>query len=139
MVDEERFGDYLARQLAMRGMNRSQAGTRLGVTRSMVSQWVNNHRVPKPENVERLAALLGVDNDELLVRAGHRRRVDTDMHPARSELLEMARQLPLEEAETAIDFMRWRLERSRLGQGLPRAGSQSARPGTDAGDDRGGR
>ena len=111
MVDyEESFGSFLRRKLAESGLRQSQAARRIGATSGMMSGWVNNRRVPEPENVTRLAELLAVDPNEMLTRAGYRKRRDTDLHPKRAELLEMARQLPLEEADLVLGFMRWRLE-----------------------------
>lgn len=111
MVDyEESFGGFLRRKLAEAGLTQSQACRRLGITSGMMSNWVNNKRVPEPNNVDQLARLLAVDPNEMQTRAGYRERRDTDLHPMRAELLEMARQLPLSEAEIVLGFMRWRLE-----------------------------
>lgn len=109
---EEPFGQYLKRMLAQVGLNQRQAALKLGVTPGMMNNWIKGNKRPNPENAMRLAGLLTVDIDDLMIRAGHRRRRDTDLHPKRAELLELARQLPLEQADIAIDYMRWHLDRS---------------------------
>lgn len=117
MVYEEPLDQFLRRKLTESGLNQRQAALRMGVSWGMVNAWlqpkgVPNHRHPNPGNVERLATLLEVDPDELMIRAGHRTRREADLHPKQAELLELARQLPLAEADMAIDYMRWRLDRS---------------------------
>lgn len=106
----ESFGSFIKRKIAERGLNQRQAALRIGATSGMMSNWVNDSRKPSPEYVVKLAALLAVDVDEMMIRAGYRPRRDTDLHPKRAELLEVARQLPIEEADIAIGFLKWRLE-----------------------------
>lgn len=109
---EGTLGSYIRQKLAEKGLNQRQGALRIGVTSGMMSNWVHDKRRPDPENIPKLAALLSVDPDELMVRAGYRPRRDTDLHPKRAELLEVARQLPLDQADLAIEFMKWRLETS---------------------------
>ena len=108
MVDyEESFGGFLRRKLAEAGLTQAQAARKIGATSGMMSNWVQNKRVPEPPNVDKLAELLAVDPNEMQTRAGYRKRRDTDLHPKRAELLEMARQFPLEDADVVMSFMRW--------------------------------
>lgn len=129
---EETLGSYIRRKIAERGLNQRQAALRIGVTSGMMSNWANDKRRPDPENIPKLAALLAVDEDDLSIRAGYKRRRDLDLHPKRAELLEVARQLPIEQADLAIGFMKWRLEESYR----PRTVPPPADAGTDTSDDR---
>ena len=124
---EESLGSYIRRKIAERGLNQRQAALRIGVTSGMMSNWCNDKRRPEASNIPRLAALLAVDEDDLAIRAGYKQRRDTDLHPKRAELLEVARQLPIEEADIAIGFMKWRIEE--------RYRPRSVRPPDDAGTD----
>jgi len=49
-----------------KGMTQVQLGSKLGVTSAMISQWENDIRKPKTENVERLAEALECTVFELL-------------------------------------------------------------------------
>lgn len=95
---------------------------------------MNHHKLPNVQSAVTLAALLAVDEDEVLIRAGHRRPYDRDMHPKRRELLEAARHLPLSEAEIAIEFLNWRRERAHLVP-LGRTDRRAASSNTDTPDD----
>jgi|GEM_PF-1589503 len=111
---EESIGNYLRRKLAERGLSQNQAALRMGVSSGMVNTWVKGNRKPSPESVVKIAGLLAVGVDELMIRAGHRRPVETDLHPLRRELLEVARQVPIKEAELAIEFLVWRTQQAAL-------------------------
>lgn len=102
------FGTWLRRKLVERNLNQRRLAVMIGASTGMVSGWANDKRRPEPDNVTRIAQALGVPEEEALTRAGYRSRKDTDMDPVRAELVEMARQLPLSEAATVMDFIRWR-------------------------------
>lgn len=102
------FGTWLRRKLVERNLNQRRLALMIGASTGMVSGWAHDKRRPEPDNVAKIAQALGVPEEEALVRAGYRQRRDTDLDPRRAELVEMARQLPLSEAASVMDFMRWR-------------------------------
>ncbi len=102
------FGTWLKDRINTVGTNQRQLALQIGASSGMMSNWIRDTRKPSPENCAKLAQALAVPEEEVLVRAGYRRRKDTDPDPRRAALVEMARQLPLSEAEAVMDFMRWR-------------------------------
>lgn len=123
----EPFGAYFGRKLGERGLSQNQAARRMGVTSGMVNAWVHDQRTPSPGSIVKIASLLAVGVDELMIRAGHRKPVETDLHPLRRELLEVARQLPLNEAQRAIEYLVWRTQQASLKQFQPkRAGDHTS-------------
>ena len=123
---EMSFGTWLRQKIVEKGTNQRQLALRIGASTGMMSGWVHDRRRPEPDNVARLAQALGVPEEEALVRAGYRRRKDTDLDPVRAELIEMARQLPLSEAAAVIDFMRWRQAEALRPRSIRPATRQSA-------------
>ncbi len=68
---EEAFGPYLRRLRQARRMSQRELAERVGVTFPYISK-IENGRVPPPNagTLIRIAAVLAVDPDEMLVRAG---------------------------------------------------------------------
>ena len=110
---DEPQGPWMRRRIAEVGLTQAEFAERLGVSQGTVSNWVavgRRVRRPVPEMIPRIAAVLQVPEAEVMIRFGYRRRRDTDLHPRRAELLEVARTLPFEEIEIAIWFLRQRAE-----------------------------
>lgn len=129
----ESFGTYLKRKIVEAGLNQRTAALQIGASSGQMSGWVHGHRRPTPENVSRLAQLLGVPEREMLIRAGYQRRRDTDLHPERAQLLELARELPLRDVPLVTGFVRWRLQEATR----PRPATPVDRQDTDSADDPG--
>jgi transcriptional regulator with XRE-family HTH domain len=71
-MNQERFEDWLRRQLRRRDWTQSDLAKRLDASTGTISRWATGARLPEPESVERLADVFGVDVDLLLTLAGHR-------------------------------------------------------------------
>lgn len=123
---EQSFGTWLREKIRERGTNQRRLSLAVGASSGMVSGWANDRRRPSPEYVAKIAQALGVPEEEAQVRAGYRARRDTDLDPRRAELLEMARQLPLSEAEIVLGFMRWRLQEALRPRPIRQAPGQTA-------------
>lgn len=104
---EVTFGTWLRQKLNERGWSQRRLAQMVGASTGMMSGWAGDKRRPEPGNVAKIAAALGVPEEEALTRAGYRQRRDTDMDPRRAEALEMLRQLPLSVVPTVVDFMRF--------------------------------
>lgn len=74
------MGEYLRQQMEARGWNIPRLAEACDVNPGLVARWVTSntrYRVtPSPASCEKIAAALGVDLDDLLEMAGHRRRRD---------------------------------------------------------------
>ncbi|MFI5762630.1 helix-turn-helix domain-containing protein [Streptomyces sp. NPDC051563] len=57
----EEFGPWLSRQLSRMDMTQSDLGDRLGLTRAVLSAWVNGRGGPRDETKRALAELFGID------------------------------------------------------------------------------
>jgi transcriptional regulator with XRE-family HTH domain len=94
------FGDWLAGQLLSREWSKAEFARRLGVSNGDVSRWVRGVRIPRPDTVDKIADVLGVDVDLALTMAGHRPpvfRIEPGTPEAR--LLPLIRQVPWDERQ----------------------------------------
>lgn len=94
------FPAYLKGQLAARGWSKSDLARAAGVSKQSVGYYTSDdtfYRVtPSPQACERMAAALGVDMDEVLEAAGHRKRPAViDTHPLDAERRETMQLLTL--------------------------------------------
>lgn len=65
------FGEWLEDQIRGKGWNQTVFGEAVGVARQTVSNWVNNVQPPRRRATRDIARVLGVDQNEVLVRAGY--------------------------------------------------------------------
>lgn len=71
-MNKEEFGKYLRRVRNERKLTIRQLDTYSGVSHSYISQVERGNRgIPSPEILQRLSKPLGVDYEELMVRAGY--------------------------------------------------------------------
>jgi transcriptional regulator with XRE-family HTH domain len=99
-VRDRTFGDWLAGQLLSREWSKAEFARRLGVSNGDVSRWVRGVRIPRPDTVDKIADVLGVDVDLALTMAGHRPpvfRIEPGTPEAR--LLPLIRQVPWDERQ----------------------------------------
>lgn len=101
------FPEYLARALRSREWTQADFARRMGVSTGSVTMWMSGKRRPDPASIQRIADVLFVSADDLLVIAGHRppddnvdpdsdlarilgmvRAIDWESHPERRDLLE---------------------------------------------------
>ena len=66
------FSDWLKDELRRREWNMSDLARRLDISPSVVGRWIRDGRIPTPESCDRIADVLGLDVDRVLVLAGHR-------------------------------------------------------------------
>jgi SOS-response transcriptional repressor LexA len=86
---KSRFAEWLTAEIKARNWNQSEFGRRAGESsRSTVSSWVTGSRLPEPDSCVRIADALGIDPDEVLDRAGHRK-----MTPVERQLRDENRKL----------------------------------------------
>ncbi len=112
------FGTWLKRQLMRQeGMNQSDLARKVGTSPGLVSDWLRDVRIPSPESCDKIADALGLDIDEVLVRAGHRPPLVHDDNPLLRELSAVVRQLPPHEREEVLAYARYRRERVRVNRG----------------------
>jgi transcriptional regulator with XRE-family HTH domain len=107
------FGGWLQYQLDRRDWSKADFANRLGVANGDVSRWVNNKRIPSPASCDRIADVLGVDVDVVLVQAGHRPPdIEVDPDSATARLMPLIEQIDwdsrpgrIEEMEAELRFM----------------------------------
>lgn len=109
---EESFGQFLYNRLRELNTNARQFHLASGIRQGTISAWINDQRKPNPEYCRVIADYLALSVDEVLERAGHRPRMQTDPDPAREEIRRIVWLLPEEELELVRDFSRWRLARA---------------------------
>jgi transcriptional regulator with XRE-family HTH domain len=68
------FGRWLRQQLVRHQMSITTFASKIGVSHSSVSLWVEGKRVPNPKSCDKIADVLLVPLDEVLALAGHRPR-----------------------------------------------------------------
>lgn len=71
MTDQLTFGEWLEDRLKEKRWSQSAFADQIGVARSTVSGWVNNVQPPRRRMARDIAKALGVEIDEVLVRAGY--------------------------------------------------------------------
>ncbi len=67
--EELSFGEWLREARADKNMSLRSLATRLQITPAYLSDIENDHRTPAEEVIQKLAAELSIDFDELMVRA----------------------------------------------------------------------
>lgn len=89
------FGRWLRGQLARREMSMTAFASKIGVSHSSVSLWLDGKRVPTPRSIEKIADVFaGVDQDMLLTLAGHRPRdLDRDPEAPGEQIAALARRV----------------------------------------------
>lgn len=71
-MDNVEFGNYLRNKREERKLSVRQLNTYSGVSHSYISQVERGNRgVPSPDILKKLSKPLGVDYEELMVKAGH--------------------------------------------------------------------
>jgi transcriptional regulator with XRE-family HTH domain len=65
------FGEWLGDELHKRGWKVQHFADTIDVGRTTVSSWLHNHKPPRLRNCRRIAQALGIDENEVLVRAGY--------------------------------------------------------------------
>ena len=78
----ELFKERLVIAMQERGVNNSQIASAVGLTRSIVSEYVNGNKVPRFQNVVKIANFLGVNRfwllGDLSSESGFRSQIDVD-------------------------------------------------------------
>lgn len=115
---DESFGTWLSAKMAEVGLTQVEMAAAMStggvsVTQGMVSNWVNDKKTPSPRHCDRISAVLAVDIDEVLTRAGHRPELASDVDGEVREVIATLRQLPAEDRQMALEFVRWRLAQAR--------------------------
>lgn len=64
------FGAWLDRQIDSRGWGRTEASRQMGVSHSMVSQWITGVRRPNAKSVKKIAKGLSLNSEVVLEAAG---------------------------------------------------------------------
>jgi transcriptional regulator with XRE-family HTH domain len=76
------FRERLVFAMQERGVNNSQVATATGLTRSIISEYVNGNKLPRFNNVNKIANFLGVNRfwllGDLKVEAGYRSQPNVD-------------------------------------------------------------
>lgn len=97
------FGNWLASEIRLRGLNQAEFAQKVGATPTTVSRWVNG-RVPAGRFIERIADVLVLDYDLVATKAGYRPR----------ELLEIDPDSPTARLEPLIEAVDWSARPERL-------------------------
>lgn len=104
---------WIADRLRGREWLEADLARALEVRPGTVNRWLHG-TVPKPEMVERIAAVFGVDARDLLVVAGH---IPADLvdegDPIEREIAVLVRALPDMERQMVLEFIRFRREQQR--------------------------
>lgn len=69
---ENGFAEWLSDEMLRRGWQQADLARAAGVTRATISNIINGMRGPGPRVCRDIARAFGVDEDEVLSRAGHR-------------------------------------------------------------------
>lgn len=119
-MSDERFGRWLARQLEQRELSAAEFARRIGSSPGVVSHWIRGARVPSPTSLVKIADVLDVDVDRLLVIAGHRPAVAgvKEVDPAGSKLADRVLRLGAltQEEASALSYVVGRMEADRRGK-----------------------
>ncbi len=66
------FSRWFRSELEKRKLSHEDAARQTGISRPAVTSWATGRRHPLPKNCIRIAKLLDLDTDDVLVRAGYR-------------------------------------------------------------------
>jgi transcriptional regulator with XRE-family HTH domain len=81
-LNSELFKERLVFAMQERGVNNSQIASAVGLTRSIVSEYVNGNKVPRFQNVVKIANFLGVNRfwllGDLSAESGFRSQIDIE-------------------------------------------------------------
>ncbi len=107
------FGQWLRRQMMKQegGMSQAELARKVGTSAGLVSDWIRDVRVPSSESCDKIADALGLDIDEVLVRAGHRPPLGGNDSPLLRELSAVVRGLPPNQQEEVLWYARARRDR----------------------------
>jgi len=107
------FGAWIDSQLIRRQMSQADLARRLETSNSTVSNWIRGGRVPTPESCDKIADVLGLSVDDVLMAAGHRPRGLDEWPEDVREVANIMVKLPEQHREEIVEFSRWRYERAR--------------------------
>ena len=66
--DRELNVEKITEKLGSMGLTQSQLGSELGVSRQIISNWMRKEKFPRPEKLLRLAKILKLSFDEIVVK-----------------------------------------------------------------------
>lgn len=107
------LGEWLGNKIVEHGMTQTELAARVGVNQTQISSYLRGKRRPSPETCRRLAEVLAVPVDEVLIVAGHRPPVVADGDMELKEMVEILRQIPLDQRPPIKDYLQWQLDRGR--------------------------
>jgi transcriptional regulator with XRE-family HTH domain len=110
-VDQPLFADlakFLAAFKEERGISQSDIARALKVAPSQPSGWFSGRSRPKPENLERMAEIYGLDLDGLLRLCKYRSggKAGPSVDPEEAEFIALIRQVPAEARPTVKSMLR---------------------------------
>ena len=107
------FGDWLVNELGRRRWSHSELGRRAGLSQVQVSGVIAGQRSPGCDFCIKVAQALGESPVLVLVMAGILPPQETNDDSAISELIELARNLPPDERQQALDYIRFLYQKRR--------------------------
>src|SRR5688572_19105349 len=90
----QRFGEWLTRELALRGSSGPKLAEALGVHRPTVYRWTSGRFRPEASRCKEIADYLGVEHDLVLGMAGYRTYDLTIEGAVRRQVLELVAEIP---------------------------------------------
>lgn len=112
------FGAWLQQQIDRKGWSLRDFASRVGVSHSTVSRWIQQGRQPETEQCASIAAALGVDPDLVLARARHRDARGSDAVLEANRILREENQ----RLRTDLDETTIRMEATPIGRDIPVVG-----------------
>lgn len=105
------FGEWFKRALWRAELTQAEFARRGEFTPGQVSFWARGERLPEPASIQRLAAVLGMDVDEVLSHAGHRPPGYDEPDEAIRAVIGIMHRLPDSDRAEVELCARFRLER----------------------------
>jgi transcriptional regulator with XRE-family HTH domain len=106
------FVEWLYEELRKREWKPADLARKAGTSKSVISRVLNRERVPSPETLDIIAHALGLPPETVYRAAGLLPPLTPTMEDT-EEVLYLLAQLPPEERQEIIEFMRLKLDRKK--------------------------
>lgn len=113
MLTMENFSEWLWGKLEERNWQAADLARVANISKSSLSNILNNNRSPGPDVCNAVAQALGIPPEEVFREAGLLPPLPTGDKSAVQELLELVKNMPSEDQQEILDYARYRYQKRK--------------------------